>query len=177
MEKKRMAKPDYQVNLKDVRKRHARPLSAASESVMLTAKQVFGRETSLLFAERVPGYHTKPHKHDSEQMNYIVSGEIWFYVDGHGYRCGPGDVMRIPRNKPHWAWNRGTELTVVFESHSPPLIGTKEALWKEPKALLAPDEPLDSVAYAYNELVDMDPAQVAEIEERSFQEEGRLAPA
>jgi quercetin dioxygenase-like cupin family protein len=172
-----MKKPDYRVNTKDVPARHARPLSAASENVMLTAKQVFGTETSLLFAERAPGYHTKPHRHDSEQMNYIVAGEIWFYVDGHGYRCRPGDVMRIPRNKPHWAWNRGSEMAVVFESHSPPLIGTREALWKEPKALLAPDEPIESVRYAYNELVDTDPAEVARIEERAFEEEGEPAPA
>ena len=76
--------------------------------------------TSLVFAERAPGYHTSPHKHDCEQMNYIVSGEIYFFVDGRSYRCIVSDVMRIPRNKVHWAWNRGTETAVVFESHSPP---------------------------------------------------------
>ena len=63
----------------------------------------------------LPGYHTRPHMHDCEQMNYIVSGEMYFFVDGRGYRCRQGDVMRIPRNKVHWAWNRGKDTAVIFE--------------------------------------------------------------
>src|SRR5260370_41294652 len=95
-------------------------MAAVGQSI-LRSQKVHGTDTSLMFAERAPGYHTSPHQHDCEQMNYIVSGEIFFFVDGRGYRCKASDVMRIPRNKVHLAWNRGTETAVVFDSHSTPL--------------------------------------------------------
>jgi quercetin dioxygenase-like cupin family protein len=66
-----------------------------------------------MMADRGAGYHTKPHVHDCEQWNYIISGEIWFFVEEHGYRCRKGDVMRIPRNRPHWAYNRRFGAFVV----------------------------------------------------------------
>ena len=113
-------KPNYRVNRGDIKISERVALAAVGQSI-LRSQKVHGTDTSLMFAERAAGYHTSPHKHDCEQMNYIVSGEIYFFVDGRGYRCKVGDVMRIPRNKVHWAWNRGTERAVVFESHSPPL--------------------------------------------------------
>ena len=35
----------------------------------------------------------------------MMSGEIWFFVEGEGYLCKKGDLMRIPRGKVHWAYN------------------------------------------------------------------------
>ena len=86
-------------------------------------RQAYGNESSLLVALRPPGYHTRPHMHASEQINHVLEGEIWFFVEDKGYHCIKGDFHRIPANRVHWAWNRSNAVTTVVESHSPPLVG------------------------------------------------------
>lgn len=98
-------------------------LSSAQGQGSMAVKQAYGNEASLMIAVRPPGYHTKPHVHLSEQINYILEGEIWFFVEDRGFFCRKGDFHRIPANKVHWAWNRSGDNAVVVESHSPPLVG------------------------------------------------------
>jgi mannose-6-phosphate isomerase-like protein (cupin superfamily) len=162
-------KPRYRVNLAAVPKRRARP-TTTPDGEFKVVQRVYGMETSLLFADRDPGYHTNPHRHDCEQMNYIVSGEIWFFVEDKAYRCGAGDIMRIPRNSLHWAWVRGSEACSVIETHSPPLPGNGEAR-NSAVPLLAPDETLPANRAAQNARVHMDSDEVHRIEERAIAEE------
>ena len=82
-----------------------------------------GNECSLMIATRKPGYHTKPHEHESEQINYILDGEIWFFVKDRGFLCKKGDFHRIPANTVHWAFNRSDKDCTVAEAHAPALIG------------------------------------------------------
>jgi len=89
----------------------------------MVVKQAYGNESSLMVAVRPPGYHTRPHMHVSEQINHVLEGEIWFFVEGKGSHCQQGDFHRIPANTVHWAWNRSDANAVVVESHSPPLVG------------------------------------------------------
>lgn len=165
-------KPNYRTRKSALPTRRAAPSSAANAGVILASQRVYGQETSIMFAERGPGYHTRPHQHDAEQMNYILSGEIWFYVDGRGYRCKPGDLMRIPRNAVHWAFNRGNEQCVIIETHCPPLIGNNAEARTTAVPLLGPTEDKDKVNYVVNKVVPMDPKEVAAIEQRAWDEEG-----
>jgi quercetin dioxygenase-like cupin family protein len=98
-------------------------LSAEQGQGSMVMKQAYGNESSLMVATRPPGYHTKPHMHISEQINHVLEGEIWFFVEAQGYLCKKGDFHRVPANKVHWAWNRSEADAVVVESHSPPLVG------------------------------------------------------
>ena len=95
---------------------------ATGEGSMVVTK-AYGNECSMMIAVRAPGYHTKPHVHESEQINYIMEGEIWFFVEEKGFHCKKGDFQRIPANKIHWAWNRSDKDAVVAEAHAPGLIG------------------------------------------------------
>ncbi|MFH1560192.1 MAG: cupin domain-containing protein [Chloroflexota bacterium] len=79
-----------------------------------------GNECSISVVTRVPGYQTRPHRHDAEQINYIPDGEIWFYVEDKAYQCRPGDFQRVPRNAIHWAWNRSDKPATVIQTKSPP---------------------------------------------------------
>lgn len=45
-----------------------------------------------MIASRAPGYHTRPHAHESEQINYVLEGEIWFFVEDKGFLCRKGDL-------------------------------------------------------------------------------------
>src|SRR5262249_17955362 len=78
-------------------------LNADQGQGSMIVKQAYGNESSLMMATRPPGYHTKPHKHVSEQINHVLDGEIWFFVEDQGYLCKKGDFHRIPANKVHWA--------------------------------------------------------------------------
>jgi mannose-6-phosphate isomerase-like protein (cupin superfamily) len=85
----------------------------------MSTKMVYGNDCNLMVATRGPGYHSNPHRHDCEQLNYVMSGEVWVFVDNDSFLMKSGDFSRIPRNALHWAWNRGTEDCVLLEVHAP----------------------------------------------------------
>lgn len=167
-------KPRYRVNINDVPKRRARP-TTTPDGEYKVVQRVYGMETSLLFADRDPGYHTNPHRHDCEQFNYVLSGEIWFFVEDQAYRCVKGDIMRIPRDKLHWAWVRAKENCSIIETHSPALPGNGPDARASAVALLADDEHLPENRSAQNARVHMDPEEVKKIEARAIAAEEALA--
>jgi quercetin dioxygenase-like cupin family protein len=89
----------------------------------MVVKKAYGNECDLMIAERAPGYRTRPHYHASDQINYILEGEIWYFVENQGFHCQKGDFVRIPWNKIQWEWNRSDVKAVVVETHAPPMIG------------------------------------------------------
>jgi quercetin dioxygenase-like cupin family protein len=159
---------NYLANKNALPVRTAAPSSAANKGVFMSTQRVYGMDTSIMFAERGPGYHTRPHRHECEQMNYVMSGEIWFFVEDEGYLCKQGDLMRIPRGKVHWAYNCANGNAVVLESHTPPLIGNHAEARSTAVPLLGDDERLEDVKYVVNEVIPMDPKIVAEIERRAI---------
>jgi hypothetical protein len=80
--------------------------------------------------------------------------------------------MRIPRNRSHWAWNRGPGEATVFECHSPGLVADdpedKRIVW-----LLGDDEQKGINHVARNHFIEFDQAIVDEIEARAIAEESR----
>jgi quercetin dioxygenase-like cupin family protein len=42
-----------------------------------------------------------PHAHPHEQVSYVAAGEIFFFLDGHCERLGPGDMFLVPSGVPH----------------------------------------------------------------------------
>ena len=85
---------------------------------MLT-KRVFGNDGSLMVATRHGGYHSYPHRHDAEQLNYCLDGEIWIFVEDKGHLLRKGDFSRVPKGKVHWAWNRSDKDCTLVEAHMP----------------------------------------------------------
>jgi mannose-6-phosphate isomerase-like protein (cupin superfamily) len=159
---------NYHARKQDLPVRTAAPSAAAHKGITMSTQRVHGIESSIMFAERGPGYHTKPHRHDCEQMNYIMSGEMWFFVEGEGYHCKKGDLMRIPRGRVHWAFNCSDEHTTILETHCPPLIGNNAEARKTAVSLLGDDEKMEDVQYKVNEVIDMDPQWVADAERRAI---------
>ena len=82
---------------------------------------VYGNKANLMVATRSPGYHSHPHRHDCEQLNYLADGELWIFIENEGYHLRSGDFLRIPSNAVHWAWNCGTTPSVLIEVHAPVL--------------------------------------------------------
>ena len=42
-----------------------------------------------------------PHSHPHEQVSFVVSGEVLFFLDGKPARLGAGDMYTVPPNVPH----------------------------------------------------------------------------
>ena len=87
------------------------------------AQIAYGKDMSLMIATRQPGYHSKPHLHDTEQLNFVLEGELYVFIESTGFLAKKGDLFRIPRNAIHWSWVRGHGPCVLLEAHSPPLVG------------------------------------------------------
>ena len=56
---------------------------------------VSGKHVNLMVAHRPPGYHSRPHAHDAEQLNYVQDGEVWFFVGQRGYHLTSSCLMVI----------------------------------------------------------------------------------
>ena len=85
----------------------------------LSSKFVYGNSSNLVLAKRAGKYHSPPHLHDCDQLNYLIEGELWIYLENEAYYLRPGDFMRVPRMSPHWAWNPSDKDCVLLEAHSP----------------------------------------------------------
>lgn len=80
---------------------------------------IYGMNSSLMIAERPPGYHSRPHRHDCEQLNILERGELYIYTTEAAYLLRPGDTLRIKPNLIHWSWNRADVDCVLIEVHTP----------------------------------------------------------
>lgn len=106
----------------------------------MSTKMVFGNDCNMMVAVREPGYHSNPHTHDCEQINYVVDGEVWVFMEKEAFLMKKGDFSRIPKNAIHWAWVVGDKPCTLVECHAPacdPLVR------KNAKGLFAEDEKPD----------------------------------
>jgi mannose-6-phosphate isomerase-like protein (cupin superfamily) len=108
------------------------PLAVAADKIPLTvlvpahlltggavgARIVHGLDASLMLATRDSGYHSKPHVHDCEQLNYVV-----VFIGESAVHVREGDMFRVPRNVVHWSRVLGTSPCTLIEAHAPPLVG------------------------------------------------------
>jgi quercetin dioxygenase-like cupin family protein len=80
---------------------------------------VYGAESSMMLAERSAGYHSRPHIHLAEQINYVIEGEIWTFIGEEALHLKAGDFARIPSMAVHWAWNRSDKPCTFIQSFAP----------------------------------------------------------
>lgn len=131
---------------------------------------VYGNEANLMIATRYAGYHSKPHKHTPEQLNYVLEGELWIFIEDDGFLLKKGDFLRIPGNALHWAWNRGAGPCTMAQVHAPVL---NPDLRKGTFGLFADDETPAVRKSPPQETFDTD---VSDIERRVFARHGVPMP-
>lgn len=86
-----------------------------------TTKAVYGNASSLMIATRPAGYHSRPHFHDCEQLNWLSAGELWVFLGERAFHLRAGDFLRIPAGEPHWSWNKSDQPCTLVEVHTPGL--------------------------------------------------------
>ncbi|MTD59219.1 hypothetical protein [Amycolatopsis pithecellobii] len=126
---------------------------AAMLTVSLQTELVHGRAMSLMVATRTGAYHSTPHIHEAEQLNFVIRGSLNAYnvaADGGQYaisEVGRHEVFRIPEMDPHWAWSKNGDGSMLVEFHFPGLQGDPE-LAPGAVSLLADDPALEPTPYA-----------------------------
>ncbi|HLU58590.1 MAG TPA: cupin domain-containing protein [Pseudonocardia sp.] len=85
----------------------------------LTTRAVHGNQASLMIATRPAGYHSRPHTHDCEQLNWLQAGEMWVFIEDRAFHLRAGDFLRVPAGAVHWAWNTSPAPCTMVEVHAP----------------------------------------------------------
>jgi amino-acid N-acetyltransferase len=63
-----------------------------------------GENLMLTHFEVAPDTIFAAHKHESEQITYVLEGELCFEIDNRTYRLKSGDTIIIPSDKLHKVW-------------------------------------------------------------------------
>ena len=84
------------------------------------------RHTMLTYFEVEPCSRFETHSHESEQITMVLSGELFFEVDGVVHCIKPGEVIAIPSSVPHAVWTEKFAVTAI-DAWSPVMRKYKSA--------------------------------------------------
>jgi len=77
-----------------------------------------GEQGMIVWWQMKAGAHAAAHKHDNEQIAWMLKGKMEFRLGNERRSCGPGDVVVIPGGVEHEAFV--PEDTEVIDIFSPP---------------------------------------------------------
>jgi quercetin dioxygenase-like cupin family protein len=106
------------ISLEEMQQGKQMPSAKVSGGDLLTF-HVYGVDSSMMLATRTPGYHSRPHIHAAEQLNYVIDGEMTIFIVDEIYVMKAGDFLRIPSNTQHWAWVSGDRPCTMLQSFAP----------------------------------------------------------
>lgn len=61
-----------------------------------------GKDVSVSMVQFAAGARTRPHRHTSDQVLYVVAGIGKVGAGGEEHVVGPGDCVTIPAGEEHW---------------------------------------------------------------------------
>ena len=53
------------------------------------------------------------HKHSSEQITYVIGGELFFKSENSVYKLSPGDCILVPENIEHEVWTEESPARAI----------------------------------------------------------------
>lgn len=82
-------------------------------------KSVCGAGATVTLHRLMPGHEPMPHQHPNEQIAYILSGTIRFFVGDEEHLVRPGGVLLIPPGVMHWGEVVGDEPVLNLDVFTP----------------------------------------------------------
>ncbi|WP_122089051.1 cupin domain-containing protein [Halalkalicoccus subterraneus] len=79
-----------------------------------------GERAGMKYWRVEPGATLPAHRHDNEQIGYMISGRLVAVVEGEEVLLEPGDSYRFSSHEHHGAENRGEEPAVGVGILAPP---------------------------------------------------------
>ena len=92
-----------------------------------SAQVVYSPQASIMVTTRHPGYHSRASCHEGDELDYVVSGEMWLFVGDTGFKVKAGDFVRVPDGEVHWARVTGGTPCTMIHVHTPPFVGNPGA--------------------------------------------------
>lgn len=75
---------------------------------------------SIIEALYAAGNFTPPHRHDTtDEISYILEGELGLMVAGTDFRAGPGAFVARPKGVPHALWNTTDQPVRFLDVYAP----------------------------------------------------------
>jgi quercetin dioxygenase-like cupin family protein len=71
------------------------------------------QHTMLTYFEVAPHSRFESHSHESEQITMVLSGELFFEVEGVAHCIKEGEVIAIPSSVPHTVWTEELAVTAI----------------------------------------------------------------
>ncbi len=71
------------------------------------------KHTMLTYFEAEPRSRFESHSHESEQITMVLSGELFFEVQGVVHCIRPGEVIAIPSSVAHAVWTEELAVTAI----------------------------------------------------------------
>ena len=96
-------------------------LDAISPHVLrdgVTARVVTGERMSLAVVDLEPIATVPEHKHDNEQLGFVISGSLTMRIGSEKRELHAGDTYTIPSNVPHDA-TAGSDGATVVDAFAP----------------------------------------------------------
>jgi mannose-6-phosphate isomerase-like protein (cupin superfamily) len=94
------------------------------------------------------GHAADLHVHETDQLYYVVEGEMQVELGDDRYTAGADTLVHIPAGLPHRNWNEGPETEFHFEIIVPSARPGKALLRLVDSASSAPDQPPGYIAAA-----------------------------
>jgi unsaturated pyranuronate lyase len=101
------------------------------------ARIVQGERITMALNELDPETLVPEHRHDHEQLGFVVTGSITFTLDEETSTLGPGGTWRMLGGVPHSA-QAGPEGAVVVDVFSPPRADWDELESERPRSPVWP---------------------------------------
>jgi len=95
----------------------------------ITARAVEGERMTIAVVDLEPDVVLPEHRHENEQLGFVIAGMITMTIGGHKRELHPGDIYSMPSNVPHDA-KAGPEGCTVADVFAP-----VRAVWRELKRM------------------------------------------
>jgi len=79
---------------------------------------VAGNNLQFTWFEVPAGSRFQKHSHTSEQITYVLEGDLFFQIDDCVYKVSAGDCIVIPPAKEHSVWTENS-IAKAVDSSSP----------------------------------------------------------
>ncbi|NOT50863.1 MAG: cupin domain-containing protein [Chitinophagaceae bacterium] len=74
---------------------------------------ITGKDLQFTWFEVAPETNFAEHKHNSEQITFVLEGELFFKIENEVYKLSAGDSIMIPSNKEHSVWTGSVPAKAV----------------------------------------------------------------
>jgi quercetin dioxygenase-like cupin family protein len=82
-------------------------------------KAISGPGATVALNRLMPGHAPTPHSHPHEQIAYILSGRMDFFIEGQVFHLRAGGMPVVPSNARHWGQVVGKEPVLNLDVFTP----------------------------------------------------------